>query len=68
MYKAVAMRAITENQSEFLTPLRIAHLGMGASADFCIVCLWSTLGLTLTGLLFALGLGAELGQILAMAG
>jgi hypothetical protein len=26
------------------------------------------LGLTLTGLLFALGLGAEIGQILAMAG
>ena len=41
---------------------------MGASADFCIVCLWSALGLTLTGLLFALGLGAEIGQILAMAG
>ena len=40
---------------------------MGA-ADFCIVCLWSALGLTLTGLLFALGLGAEIGQILAMAG
>jgi hypothetical protein len=41
---------------------------MGASADFCIACLWSALGLTLTGLLFALGLGAEIGQILAMAG
>jgi hypothetical protein len=41
---------------------------MGASADFCIVCLWSALGLTLTGLLFALGWGAEIGQILAMAG
>ena len=41
---------------------------MGVSADFCIACLWSALGLTLTGLLFALGLGAEIGQILAMAG
>ena len=39
---------------------------MRASADFCIACLWSALGLTLTGLLFALGLGPE--QILAMAG
>jgi hypothetical protein len=38
------------------------------SADFCIVCLWSALGLTLTGLLFALGFGAEIGEILAMAG
>ena len=41
---------------------------LGASADFCIVCLWSALGLTLTGLLFALGFGAEIGQILAIAG
>jgi hypothetical protein len=41
---------------------------MGASADLCIACLWSALGLTLTGLLFALGLGAEIGQIVAMAG
>jgi hypothetical protein len=40
---------------------------MGASADFCIACLWSVLGLTLTGL-FALGLGVEIGQILAMTG
>ena len=39
---------------------------MEASDDFCIACLWSALGLTLTGLLFALGLGP--GQILAMAG
>jgi hypothetical protein len=41
---------------------------MGASADFQVVCLWSALGLTLTGLLFALGLGGEIGPILAAAG
>jgi hypothetical protein len=41
---------------------------MEASADFCVACLWSALGLTLTALFFALGLGAEIGQILAMAG
>jgi hypothetical protein len=41
---------------------------MGASADFCIACLWSALGLTLTGLLLALGSVAEIGQILAAAG
>lgn len=40
---------------------------MGASADFWIACLWSALGLTLTGL-FSLGLGVEIGQILGMAG
>lgn len=62
------MRAIAENQCEFLPPFRIARPGVGASADFCIVCLWSALGLTLTGLLFVLGLGAEIGQILAMTG
>ena len=32
---------------------------MGTSADFHIACLWSAFGLTLTGLLFALGLGAR---------
>jgi hypothetical protein len=63
------MRAITENRrSEFLTRFRIAHLGLGASDDFGVACLWSALGLTLTGLFFALGLGAEIGQILAVAG
>jgi hypothetical protein len=41
---------------------------MGTSADFRVACLWSAFGLTLTGLLFALGLGAEIGQILAIAG
>jgi hypothetical protein len=40
----------------------------GASADFRVVCLWSALGLTLTGLLFAFGLGGEIGQITVMAG
>jgi hypothetical protein len=40
----------------------------GAFADFCTACLWSALGLTLTGLLFSLGLGSEIGRILAMAG
>ena len=62
------MRAITENQSEFLPRFRIARPGTGASGDFSIVCLCSALGLTLTGLLFALGLGPEIGQILAMTG
>jgi hypothetical protein len=41
---------------------------MAASGDFRVVCLWSALGLTLTGLLFALGSGGEIGQILALAG
>jgi len=61
----VTLRAITENQSEFLTPFR--DLGIGESEDFRIACLWSALGLTLTALFFALGFGAEIGQILALA-
>jgi hypothetical protein len=40
----------------------------GTYADFCVACLWSAFGLMLTGLLFAVGLGAEIGQILAIAG
>ena len=48
-------------------PVRLEPRG-GASADFRVVCLWSALGLTLTGLLFALGLGGEIGQITAMPG
>jgi hypothetical protein len=40
----------------------------GPSVDLHIVCLWSALGLALTGLLFALGMGGGIGQMLAMAG
>jgi hypothetical protein len=45
-----------------------AESRIGASRDFSVACLWSALGLTLTGLLFALGLGPEIGQMLATAG
>jgi hypothetical protein len=61
------MSAITENQNRFPTSYRVAHLGREVSADFRIVCLWSALGLALTGVFFALGFGAEIGQILAVA-
>lgn len=33
-----------------------------------VVCLWSAIGLTLTGSLFALGFAAEIGQAIAVAG
>jgi hypothetical protein len=59
--EVVAMSAITEHQSEFL-------IRQESISHFRIACLWSALGLTLTGLFFALGFGAEFGQILAMAG
>jgi hypothetical protein len=37
-------------------------------ADLCVVCIWSILGLTLTALVSTLGVGAEIGQLLALAG
>jgi hypothetical protein len=37
------------------------------STNLRIACLWSALGLALTGLFFAFGFGAEIGQILAVA-
>jgi hypothetical protein len=35
------------------------------SIDFKLVCLWTALGLVLTALVFTLGFGAEIGQVLA---
>jgi hypothetical protein len=37
-------------------------------ADVTVVYLWSLIGLAVTGLFFALGFGAEIGQALAAAG
>jgi hypothetical protein len=37
-------------------------------ADLVIVCLWSTAGLVLTGLLASLGFGEQIAQFLAAAG
>jgi hypothetical protein len=33
-----------------------------------VVCLWTIAGLTLTAIAFALGLGGEVGEFLAVAG
>ena len=62
------MRAITENQSKFLPPFRIPRPGTGASADFLHRLSVVRAGIDADGAAFALGLGAEIGQILAMAG
>lgn len=37
------------------------------SADFVVVCLWVAFGLALTSLFFAMGFGAEVGQVLMAA-
>jgi hypothetical protein len=36
--------------------------------DFAIMCLWSTFGIALTGLLFIAGLGADITWALGAAG
>jgi len=36
--------------------------------NFTVVCLWSMLGLALTGLVWTLGFGIEVGQALIVAG
>jgi hypothetical protein len=36
----------------------------GMTTDLGILCLWAALGLTMTGLVFALGFGAEVVQAL----
>jgi len=43
------------------------HRDSTVALDFRAVCLWSALGLTVTGF-FVVGFGAEIGQALMMAG
>jgi hypothetical protein len=38
------------------------------SIDLRIVCLWATIGLVLTALMFTNGFSSEVGQVLAVAG
>ena len=45
-----------------------AEKGSLDRGDLVIVCLWSTAGLVLTGLLASLGLGEQIAQFLAAAG
>jgi hypothetical protein len=40
----------------------------GIPADLLLLCLWSGLGLALTGLFFAMGFRVEIGLALMMAG
>lgn len=47
---------------------RLVHGDAAVPAEFGLVCLWAVLGLTMVGLIFALGFGAEVVQALAVAG
>lgn len=39
-----------------------------AYAELCLLCLWSVVGLTLTGLLFVTGFAIDISQALMLAG
>lgn len=45
-----------------------SHYRKTAHVELRALCLWSVIGLTLTGLLFAMGLGPEIGQALMVTG
>jgi hypothetical protein len=55
-------------QSDLQKPYGTLHYHNPSYAELRLLCLWSVVGLTLTGLLFAMGLGTEIGQALIVAG
>lgn len=58
------MRNRSDLQQAYGTP----HHAQTAFTELSLLCLWSVVGLVLTGLLFAMGFGAEIGQALMLAG
>jgi hypothetical protein len=62
------MRAMVQYRSDLPMAYRAFRHATVVPADVRVICLWSAFGLALTGLLFALGFGAELGQAVAAAG
>ena len=59
---------MTRYPSELLPTYKTFHDSTTIPADLRAVCLWSAFGLALTGLFFAMGFGAEIGQALVAAG
>lgn len=51
-----------------VTPGWVNSRGVRIPADFGVVCLWSFLGLDLAVLMIALGFGAEIAEVLSIAG
>jgi hypothetical protein len=41
---------------------------VGPQGNLGVLCLWTAAGITMTALIFALGLGADFASTLAMAG
>ena len=68
MFSRTTALAVTQAAGIFPTDHGVFRPGVGVPADLRIVCLWTTLGLALTALLFGLGFGAEIGQALTAAG
>ena len=61
------MMTMVRYRSDLQKAYGTLHYRKTAYAELSLLCLWSIVGLTLTGLLFAMGLGTEIGQALMMA-
>jgi hypothetical protein len=64
----IAVMTVVPHASLLPTPNGPLRHDATVSPDFHVVYLWSAFGLALTGLSFAMGFGAEIGQALMTAG
>jgi hypothetical protein len=62
------MMTTARYRSDLQQAYRTLHYAKTAYAELLLLCLWSAVGLKLTGLLFAMGFGVEIGQALMVAG
>jgi len=53
---------------ELPTVRATSRRGFTVTDDFRLACLWSALGLAVTGLFFAMGFGADIAQAFMAAG
>jgi hypothetical protein len=62
------MTTIVQYQPDLKKAYGNLHHHESVPADVHVLCLWSAFGLAVTGLLFAMGFGAEIGLALMAAG
>jgi hypothetical protein len=62
-----AMMTMVRYRSDLQKACGSLHYRKTAYTELRLLCLWSVVGLSLTGLLFSMGFGAEIGQALMMA-
>jgi hypothetical protein len=61
------MMTMVRYRSDLQKACETLHYRKTAYTELRLLCLWAVVGLSLTGLLFSMGLGAEIGQALMMA-